>query len=60
MSCSELEFLGIEINPFWNKSNKTQISTGKTPVLVIPTNEELAIMQEVRTVLAKEEQFSEA
>jgi len=57
LSCEGLGFLGIEINPEKNKKNSTCISKGKTPVLVIQTNEELAIAQEVVNVLTEEEEL---
>ncbi len=55
MSCAGLSFLGIEITDADNKNNETIISRGKTLVLVIPTNEELAIAQQVEFVLRREE-----
>lgn len=56
MSCEGLSFLGIEIDPTDNENNEILISRGKTSVLVIPTNEELAIAHEVVEVLAKEKE----
>jgi acetate kinase len=60
MSCEGLSFLGIEITNADNKNNETIISKGKTLVLVIPTNEELAIAQQVESVLRREEHPVEA
>jgi len=54
MACSDLEFLGIELDPNANEKNAIQISVGPTPVLVIPTNEELAIARESLMVLEEE------
>jgi len=51
MSCEGLAFLGIEIDENRNKKNEISIGRGKTAVLVIPTNEELAIAREVISVL---------
>jgi len=51
MSCAGLEFLGIEIDDNENRKNALSIGRGKTAVLVIPTNEELAIAKEVVSVL---------
>jgi len=59
MSCEGLHFLGIDIDPTKNEKNETCISRGKTAVLIVSTNEELAIAQEVVAVLAKEEQLVE-
>ena len=54
MICEDLNFLGIEIDNKQNQKNNTIISTGTTSVLVIPTNEELAIAKEVMKVLINE------
>ncbi len=56
MSCKDLGFLGIQIDPAKNDKNAVIISSGKTPVLVIPTNEELAIAQESVLILEQEEE----
>ncbi|MFC1501928.1 acetate/propionate family kinase [bacterium] len=56
MICEDLEFLGIELNGIYNKENHLNIERGETPVMVIPTNEELAIAQETMCVLLKEKQ----
>ena len=55
MCCEGLSFLGIEIDPVENENNEIFINCARTPVLVIPTNEELAIAREVVEVLRKEE-----
>ena len=51
MACEGLEFLGVDIDAAKNEKNQTNISRGRTPVLIVPTNEELAIAQEVVSVL---------
>ena len=60
MSCEGMEFLGIEIDHVENENTETCISRGRTQVLVVPTNEEIAIAQDVVTVLTREEQLIEA
>jgi acetate kinase len=50
-SLSGLGLLGIEIDEAANSTNATCISNGPTKVLVIPTNEELAIARDTATVL---------
>ncbi len=52
--CEGLDFLGIEIDNHQNEKNSTVISKGTTLVLVVPTNEELAIAREVMKVLTNE------
>jgi acetate kinase len=54
MVCEGLEFLGIELDRARNRSNSTRISRGATDVLVVPTDEELAIALEVVKVLEGE------
>lgn len=53
-SCSleGLEHFGIEIHNESNASNEIRISTGKVHVLVIPTNEELAIARDTCKILS--------
>ncbi len=46
-------FLGIDLDPAANEKNATRISNGATQVLVIPTNEELAIARDTREVLRR-------
>jgi len=60
MSCEGLSFLGIEIADADNRNNETIISKGKILILVIPTNVELAIAQQVESVLKREEHLVEA
>ncbi len=48
---SNLERFDIKIDPRKNKKNALDISTGKVKVLVIPTNEELAIARDTRKIL---------
>lgn len=57
MSCEGLEFLGISIDEDKNMRNSTCISNGDTDVLVIPTNEEHAIVQEVERILIQQNQY---
>jgi len=59
MICDGLEFLGIELNPEFNQENRTRISRKETTVLVIPTDEERAVAQEVIAVLTQEGQLAE-
>ena len=49
--CENLEYLGVKLDKEKNQKNEQSISTGKTKVLVIPTNEELAIAQETDRIL---------
>jgi acetate kinase len=49
--CSGLEFMGIEIDERLNGDNQFSIGRGKVNVLVIPTNEELAIARSTIAVL---------
>jgi acetate kinase len=60
MACEGLEFLGVDIDAAKNEKNQTNISRGRTPVLIVPTNEELAIAQEVVSVLEKHNKRVEA
>ena len=48
---SGLGHLGIELDRDANSNGDSNISTGSTPALVIPTNEELAIARDTVTVL---------
>jgi len=52
-ACSYLGFLGVEIDAHQNRKNALIISkaTSKVKVLVIPTNEELAIAESITTML---------
>lgn len=54
MICRGLQFLGIELDPAANRRNADSIGKGTTEVLVVATDEELAIAQEVISVLAEE------
>jgi acetate kinase len=49
--CADLGFLGIEVARSKNSRSASQIGAGPTPVLVIHTNEELAIAQDTRRIL---------
>lgn len=51
--CKGLGFLGVEVSHAKNVRHATSIGTGPTPVLVIHTNEELAIALDARRVLAE-------
>ena len=51
MVCEGLDNLGVVIDSEKNSRNETIISTGKTQVMVVPTNEELAIAHETFNVL---------
>ncbi len=48
---SKLSFLGISLDKSKNNNNSKVISKGKIKVLVIPTNEELAIARDTRRIL---------
>jgi acetate kinase len=50
---SDMKGLGIELDLEKNRANETDISTGKIRVLVIPTNEELAIARDTCDVLTQ-------
>jgi len=54
LACEGLEFLGISLDNALNDKNEVVISSGKTAVMVIPTNEELAIARETKTLLTME------
>ena len=49
--CKDMDFLGISIDEDKNKNKETIISNGKVSVMIVPTNEELAIAQETVRVL---------
>ncbi len=51
-ACEGLEFLGIELSKAKNSRSSASIGTGATSVLVVHTNEELAIAQDTRRVVA--------
>lgn len=51
-ACEGLEVLGITLDEAKNAANETTISTGPVKVLVIPTNEELAIGRATVQVLS--------
>ena len=60
MVCKGLEFLGIRIDQAANTKSCVEIGRGETGVLVIPTDEELAIAKEVASVLAEESETDDA
>ncbi len=51
-TCANLAALGIEIDPARNAKNEFDIGSGAVRVLVVPTNEELAIARETQRILA--------
>jgi acetate kinase len=53
LSLRGLEHLGIAVDPEKNKSHQTDIGSGRVRVLVIPTNEELAIGRDTARLLAE-------
>ena len=48
---SGMEYLGIEMDEKKNERNEFEIGKGKVRVLVVPTNEELAIARDTRNIL---------
>ena len=59
LSTSGLESLGIRINEKKNKADEFDIGTGKVKVLVVPTNEELAIARDTAKNLQEMQQEME-
>jgi acetate kinase len=59
LSLAKLESFGIKVDPEKNKKMETDISTGKVKLLVIPTNEELAIARDTCRVF-KSHKISES
>jgi acetate kinase len=53
MTLEGLEFLGIALDPAANAANAARIGTGKVEVLVVPTDEELAIVRETVRILGR-------
>ena len=54
--CEGLEFLGIELDKELNAKTRGEeklISTGKTEVWIIPTNEELLIARDTKEIIEK-------
>lgn len=51
ITLKHMSSFGIRIDLQKNNKNDTEISTGKVRVLVIPTNEELVIARDTRTIL---------
>ncbi len=51
LTCKDMSYLGISIDEEKNKTNAFDIGTGKVKVLVIPTNEELAIARDTQRIL---------
>ena len=55
LACQSLGFMGVELDDEKNQTRGEKfVSKGKVQVLVIPTNEELAIAEEAVNVLSKE------
>ncbi len=50
-SVKNLEYLGISVDEVKNQANAFDIGTGRVKVLVIPTNEELAIARDTLRIL---------
>jgi acetate kinase len=48
-----MEFLGLELDHERNENNELRIGAGKVEVLVVPTNEELAIARDTRRILGE-------
>jgi acetate kinase len=46
-----MEPLGIAVNPGKNEANERDISAGRVKILVVPTNEELAIARDTKIIL---------
>jgi hypothetical protein len=46
-----MDALGIGVDPAKNEKNERDIGTGKVRILVVPTNEELAIARDTRMIL---------
>jgi acetate kinase len=46
-----MEPLGIAVDPVKNEANERDISAGPVKILVVPTNEELAIARDTKTIL---------
>ncbi len=57
-SLKNLDKLGIKIDLDLNNENKTKISLGKIKILIIPTNEELAIARDTKKILESYKQKS--
>jgi acetate kinase len=53
--CENLEAFGIVCDADKNEANVPDISSGKVKILVIPTNEELAIARDTRDILGSAE-----
>jgi acetate kinase len=51
LATDNLSGLGIAVDPAKNEKNEAVISTGKVKVLVVPTNEELAIARDTKAIL---------
>jgi hypothetical protein len=57
---TNLQFLGIEIDEGKNAKGELDIGAGKVRVLVVPTNEELAIARDTKRVLERTDRQQEA
>lgn len=54
IALSGLEFFGITLDKEANKNNSLLIGDGKVKVLVIPTNEELAVARETVRLIGRQ------
>ncbi|HOT96864.1 MAG TPA: acetate kinase [bacterium] len=52
-TCANLSAFGIQIDTVRNAKNEFDIGSGSVKVLVVPTNEELAIARETQRILAR-------
>ena len=51
MTTRNMEYLGVVVDEAKNKTNAFDIGIGRVKVLVVPTNEELAIARDTKLVL---------
>jgi acetate kinase len=51
LACEGLEPFGLVLDPARNEKNERDIGRGKVKILVIPTNEELAIARDTKAIL---------
>ena len=49
--CEGMEAFGLVLDPAKNEKNEGEISRGPVKILVVPTNEELAIARDTKTIL---------